>query len=282
MRVLITGAAGLFGHGLVQVFGAKHTIFPLTRTEADTTDATKIRETFNRLRPEIVIHTAAIPDLDICEADPAKAFLVNVEGTRNVVEAAREMGAAVAHISSDAVFDGEKHAPYVETDPVNPQTVYGRTKAEGEEIVASLRYHWIFRVPVLFGPGKANFVSKGLDKLQRDEDYVVASDQVACAAYTLDMARVMMEVVEARTYGLYHIANAGACSRLDLAQRAAAFAGLDAAHIIGKPTDEMKRKAKRLKYSVMELRALKQAGFSEPRRWENALEDYVSQWRMEK
>lgn len=282
MKVLITGAAGLFGHGLVQVFGAKHEVFALTHADADTAEAAAIRGRFNRLRPEIVIHTAAIPDLDICEADPAKAFLVNVEGTRNVVEAAREIGAAVAHISSDAVFDGEKHAPYVETDPVNPQTVYGRTKVEGEGIVGHLPNHWIFRVPVLFGPGKANFVSKGLDKLRRGEDYVVASDQVACAAFTLDMARVMMEVIEARSYGLYHIANAGACSRLELVLRAAEIAALDAAHIVAKPTDEMKRRAKRLKYSVMELRALKQAGFSEPRAWENALEEYVGMWKTEK
>jgi dTDP-4-dehydrorhamnose reductase len=282
MRVLITGAAGLFGHGLVRVVGTKHQVFPLRHAEADTTDAAAVRDAFSRLRPEIVIHTAAIPDLDICEADPAKAFLVNVEGTRNVAEAAREIGAAMAHISSDAVFDGEKHSPYIETDAVNPQTVYGRTKAEGEEIVDGLPQRWIFRVPVLFGPGKANFISKGLDKLQRGEDYVVASDQVACAAYTLDMARVIMEVIEAQRYGLYHIANAGACSRLELALRAAEFAGLDAGHLVAKPTDEMKRRAKRLKYSVMELRALKEAGFSEPRPWENALEEYVSIWKKEK
>jgi dTDP-4-dehydrorhamnose reductase len=157
--------------------------------------------------------------------------------------------------------------------------VYGRTKAEGEEVVSRLPHHWTFRVPVLFGPGKANFVSKGLDKLQRGEEYVVASDQVACAANTLDMARVMMEVIEARSYGLYHIANAGACSRLELILRAAEIAALDAAHIVAKPTDEMKRRAKRLKYSVMELRALKQAGFSEPRRWEDALQEYVGKWK---
>jgi dTDP-4-dehydrorhamnose reductase len=96
------------------------------------------------------------------------------------------------------------------------------------------------------------------------------------------MDQVMMGIIEARRYGLYHIANAGACSRLELALRAAEFAGLDAAHLVAKPTDEMKRKAKRLKYSVMELRALKQAGFSEPRPWENALEEYVSMWKNEK
>jgi len=81
---------------------------------------------------------------------------------------------------------------------------------------------------------------------------------------------------------LYHIANAGACSRLELALRATEIAGLDAAHLVGKSTDEMKRRAKRLKYSVMEMRALKHAGFSKPRPWENALEEYVGMWKTEK
>jgi len=281
MKVLITGAAGLLGHGLTQIFRQQHTVFPITRAEADTTDAGAVLSMFNRLRPEIVIHTAAIPDLDICEAEPDRAFRVNVEGTRNVVQAAGKVGAAMAHISSDAVFDGKKNMPYVESDPVNPQTVYGRTKVEGENLVSGMPHHWLFRIPVLFGPGKANFVSKGLDKLRKGEEYIVASDQVACAGYTLDLACVMLEVIHARKYGLYHIANAGACSRLELAQRAANFAELDSAMIVGKPTDEMNRKAKRLKYSVMESRALRNAGFSEPRLWHEALREYIATWKME-
>ena len=123
MRVMITGAAGLFGYGLTQVFVTKHIVLPVTHAVADTTNAAAIRELFVKLEPEIVIHAAAIPDLDICEADPALAFSVNVEGTRNVVEAAREIGAAVAFISSDSIFDGKKTTPYLETDtrrtPVN-------------------------------------------------------------------------------------------------------------------------------------------------------------------
>jgi len=282
MKVLITGAAGLLGHGLTQVFGARHTVFPVTRAEVDTTDAGAVQNAFNRLQPDVVIHTAAIPDLDVCEADPDRAFLVNVEGTRNVTRAASEVGAAVAHISSDAVFDGKKNTPYVESDPVNPQTVYGRTKVDGEQIVAAVPQHWIFRIPVLFGPGKANFVSKGLEKLRKREEYVVASDQVACAAYTLDVAQLMMEIIEARKYGLYHVANAGQCSRLELAIRAAEFAELDSSLIVGKPSDMMNRKAKRLKYSVMDSRAARDAGFTELRSWDEGLREYVLKWKLEK
>ena len=221
MRVLITGAAGLFGHGLTQVFVTKHTVFPITHAVADTTNAAAIRDLFVRLEPEIVIHAAAIPDPDMCEANPALAFSVNVEGTRNVVDAAREIGAAVAFISSDAVFDGKKATPYIETDATDPGTVYGRTKVQGEEIVGALQAHWIFRVPILFGPGKAKFVEKGLLKLKSGEQYFVASDQVASAVYTLDAAHTIMELIEARRYGVFHVANAGQCSRYELETRAA-------------------------------------------------------------
>src|SRR5579864_488667 len=268
MRVLITGAAGLFGHGLTQVFVAKHTVFPITHAVADITNVAAIRDLFVKLEPEIVIHAAAIPDPDACEADPALAFSVNVEGTRNVVEAAREIGAAVAFVSSDAVFDGKKTTPYIETDARNPGTVYGKTKVQGEEIVGALPAHWIFRVPILFGPGKAKFVEKGLAKLTKGEQYFVASDQVASAACTLDAARTMMELIEARRYGIFHVANAGQCSRFELERRAAQFAGLDSSLVIGRPLSEMGNRAKRLNYSAMEMRALKQNGFVAPRPWE--------------
>jgi dTDP-4-dehydrorhamnose reductase len=275
MRVLITGATGLLGGGLIQVFSGRHTMFPFTRVDADIADAGGVRAAFKRVQPEAVIHTAAIPDPDVCELDPAKAQLVNVEGTRNVAEAAREVGAVVAFISSDSIFDGLKKTPYVETDPPNPVSAYGHTKVAGEKIVRGAPEHWIFRIPILFGPGKINFIEKGLQASTRGGEYVVASDQVGCAAYTLDIGRKMMEVMEAKRYGTFHLSNTGQCNRLELAQRAAVLAGLDPTRIIGKSLDEMKRPAKRLKYQVMEMEALKRDGFASPRPWEEALTDYL-------
>src|SRR5712692_11449361 len=128
MKVAITGAAGLFGRGLVQVFSGRHEVYPLARADADITVAEQVQAAFKKIRPDVVVHPAAIPDLDVCEAEPAKAFLVNVHGTRHVAEAAREVGAAVAYISTDAVFDGAQSKPYVESDLARPPTVYGRTK----------------------------------------------------------------------------------------------------------------------------------------------------------
>ena len=135
MKVLITGAAGLFGYGLVEIFGLKHEVFPVTRVQADTTDAAAIRETFNRLRPEIVIHTAAIPDLDICEADPAKAFLVNVEGTRNVVEAARFTPRFIAGLQGSEKMALERWKA-IETTGIDPfsAAAHGESREEKAEI----------------------------------------------------------------------------------------------------------------------------------------------------
>jgi dTDP-4-dehydrorhamnose reductase len=282
MRVLITGAAGLFGNGLTQVFVTEHIVFPITHAVADTTNAAAIRDLFVKLEPEIVIHAAAIADPDTCEDDPALATSVNVEGTRNVVEAAREIGAAVAFISTDSVFDGKKTTPYIETDAMVPSTVYGRTKVQGEEIVRTLPAHWIFRVPVLFGFGKVKFVEKGLIKLSRGEEFSAAVDQVASTAYTLDAARKIMELVDARVYGTFHIANAGSCNRYELAKRAAELAGLNSALVIGKQRSEMGNRAERLQYSVLEMRALKQHGIAAPRWWEEALEEYIREWKKKK
>lgn len=233
------------------------------------------------IRPEVIIHPAGIADLDVCEVEPAKAFLVNVHGTRHIVEVARELEAAVAYISTDAVFDGTKQAPYLESDRAIPPTVYGRTKLRGEQIVRSLSKHWVFRVSVLFGPGKTNFIEKGLRRIAAGGSYTVAGDQVASATYTLDAGRKILEVVERGRYGLYHLSNSGACSRLDLARRAAEIAGLDPDKLIGVPSEEMGRPATRLKYAVMEMDALRRAGFSLPRPWPQALEEYVRGLRLD-
>jgi dTDP-4-dehydrorhamnose reductase len=280
MRVAITGSAGLFGHGLVAAFSPRHEVIGLTRADADITDADAVRAVLERLRPDLVVHPAGIPDIDLSEADPALALRVNYQGTRNVAEAARRIGAGLIHISTDAVFDGAKTTPYVETDPPAPITAYGRSKLQAEQAAATVERHWIFRVPVLFGPGKINFVEKGLRKLAAGEEYKVASDQVGCALHTVDGGMKMMEVAESGLCGLYHLANEGVCTRFDLARAAAELAGLDPAKVIGVPDALMQRRAPRLKFAVMDMAALRNAGFAPPRPWQEALADYVRsvQW----
>lgn len=288
MRIVVTAANGLFGSGIVKVLRGQHDLVPLTRADADITNQNEIRATLHRVNPDVVIHTAANPDPDYCQLHPEEARGVNVGGTKNVVAAAKEFGFALAFISTDAVFDGAKSTPYVETDPPHPISVYGETKLAAEGEVRQLERHWIFRVSVLFGPGrdsggspgKLNFIEKGLRKIANGESYVVASDQVGSATYTLDAAQSMQQVIESQRYGLYHLSNQGSCSRIELAQRAAQLAGFDPSLVKGLPLDQMGRPGPRPKYAVMQMQAVREAGFTLPRPWEKALTEYVNQfWR---
>jgi dTDP-4-dehydrorhamnose reductase len=277
MKIAITGANGLFGCGLVQVIAAKHTVYPMTRATADLTDIAAVRQALTANKPDVLIHTAGIPDPDLCESEPERAFNNNVVATRNVVAVARELSFPVAHISTDAVFDGSASTPRIETDPIGPISVYGKTKLLAEQAVAVISHHWIFRISVLFGPGKDNFVDKGFRTLRQGGTYTVASDQLGSATYTLDAASKILEVIESGHYGLFHLCNQGACTRLELARYAAELANLPAENIAGKPMAEMNRKAPRPKYSVMEMKALADAGIAPPRHWKDALAEYVEQ-----
>lgn len=279
MRIAITGANGLLGHGLVQVMRAKHQVLPLTRADADVTQLPEVRRVLLAARPDAVIHTAAAPDPDVCERDPDYAFRINVVATRNVVEVAQELAIPVAQISTDAVFDGSADSPRTESDPTNPLSVYGKTKLLAEQAVTQLQRHWIFRISVLFGPGKANFISKGLQILRNGGTYTVAADQIGSATYTLDAASKILEVMESDHMGLFHLCNTGVCSRFDLMQQAAVFAGLPTSGIVGKQLSEMGRPAPRPKYAVMEMKALKMIGVAPPRDWQAALAEYIRTFR---
>ncbi|MGH9400528.1 MAG: dTDP-4-dehydrorhamnose reductase [Terriglobia bacterium] len=278
MKVAITGAAGLFGRALVQVFGERHAVSPLAHEDLDITREDEVEAVLSKIKPDVVVHAAAIPNPDVCEENPARAYAVNVHGTRYVAAAARRAGARMATISTDAVFNGQKTSPYIESDSPAPETVYGRTKWRSEIITEAANEWWIFRVSVLFGPGKENFVEKGLRRIAAGEPYVVAADQTGNATYTIDAARKIREVVEAKRYGLYHLANDGFCTRLELARRAAELAGLDPGGIRGKPLSQMGRPARRLPYSVMDSAALERSGFSPLRQWTEALEEYIREY----
>ena len=275
MRIAITGANGLLGHGLVQVIGAKHYVLPMTRAQADLTRLPEVRRALTAARPDALIHTAAAADPDRCEANPEYAFQANVVATRNVVEVAMELGVPVAHISTDAVFDGTADSPRTESDPTNPISVYGKTKLLAEHAVMQLERYWIFRISVLFGPGKPNFISKGLQAMESGGTYTVAADQVGSATYTLDAAGKMIEVMGSGHVGLFHLSNAGACSRFELMQRAAILAGLPTNNVVGKSLSEMGRIGPRPRYAVMEMKALKMAGIALPRDWKSALAEYM-------
>jgi dTDP-4-dehydrorhamnose reductase len=231
--LLITGAGGQLGAALREVFPEADA---RTRAELDVT------QTFQVTSCNLVLHAAAWTDVDGAEADPGGAARVNVEGTRNVVA----LGAPVVYYSTDYVFDGSKREPYVESDEPNPQSVYGRTKLEGEHEV---RGGWIVRSSWLFGWTGKNFVRTMLELGRERDEVSVVADQVGCPTYVGHLAEATRDLLE-RPHGTWHLAAQGECTWAEFARAIFEEAELDC-RVREITTEELRRPAPRPAYSVL-------------------------------
>ena len=226
MRILITGAKGQLGRELVRALDG-HELRAFGRPELDIEDPAAV-QTILDTRCEVVIHAAALTDVDACELDPERAARVNVTGTRHVAEAARRLGARLVYVSTDYVFDGSRSAPYTEEDQPNPINVYGRTKLEGERIAQrSVPAALIVRTAWVYGLGTRNFVTEILRLARANRTLRVVEDQVGSPTWARDLADVIRDLVRLGASGIVHAAGKGACSRFDLARAIVALAGLD-------------------------------------------------------
>jgi dTDP-4-dehydrorhamnose reductase len=231
--VLITGAGGQLGAALREVF-----------PEADARDMDSFDVTTGSLeyRPDLVMHAAAWTDVDGAEEHPDTATAVNVGGTRNVAG----LGAPIVYYSTDYVFDGRKHEPYVESDEPRPLSVYGRTKLEGEREVGA---GWIVRSSWLFGWRGSNFVRTMLDLGSERREVAVVDDQIGAPTYVGHLAAATRELLE-RPQGLWHLAAEGECSWAQFAREIFEQAGLEC-EVRAITSEELARPARRPAYSVL-------------------------------
>jgi dTDP-4-dehydrorhamnose reductase len=251
-RIVLIGANGQLGRALQREFttapdyhnqvstpGGKHIRLSLFAQQKrrwrqnvsvplDITDKDAVQDAIGGEKPEVVINCAAWTDTAGCERDPDRARLVNGGGARNVAEACRAEGAAMVHISSNEVFDGEKGSAYNENDPVNPLNEYGRSKLVGEEAVReTLPEHYIVRTSWLYGPGRTSFPEKILERARADGRLRVVTDEIASPTWTQDLAKAIAALIKLPTYGVYHLANEGEASRKQWATEIVRLAGLD-------------------------------------------------------
>jgi dTDP-4-dehydrorhamnose reductase len=216
MRVVITGHNGQLGRQLQGAF-ASHDLLRLDLPDDDITDP-RLSSTIAAFRPDLVLHAAAFTDVDGCEMDPDKAFRVNAVGTQNVALGAQQAGAVLLYVSTNEVFDGTRRDLYREWDPINPASIYARSKAAGEQIVRDLlNRFYVVRVAWLFGPGGANFVTKILAASERGGPLRVSADEFGNPTYAPDAAAAVARLVATEHYGTYHLTNAGFCSRHEFA-----------------------------------------------------------------
>lgn len=275
MKILITGANGQLGRELTAQLREKNAELILTDvTELDITNTSKVYEFVEKTRPNVIINCAAHTAVDKCELEKTSAFKINAIGPKNLAQAAFNIGAEIVHISTDYVFEGEGEKELTEFDLTNPQTVYGVTKLQGENFVKALNpKHYIIRTAWLYGDGN-NFVKTMISLSKTNTSLKVVNDQFGTPTSTVDLARVIIKLVEEKNYGTFHSTCKGQCSWYDFAKEIFMLSNI-AVEVIPCSTEEFPRPAKRPKYSVLRNYMLEMTTGDITRSWEEALEEYI-------
>jgi dTDP-4-dehydrorhamnose reductase len=204
------------------------------------------------LKPDIIVHTAAMTNVDYCEDHREEALAANALGTKNIVDAARKSGSKAVYISTDYVFDGAR-GMYREDDAVNPVSVYAYTKLLGEYYVKDLQGHVIARTSVVYGNARQNFASWVRDSLRNGTAIRIFTDQYVSPTLALDCAGAIAALIKNNASGTYHTAGSERISRYEFARKIASFYGLDNGLIEPVTTEAMKQKAKRPRDSSLDV-----------------------------
>ena len=236
-RLLITGASGLLGNKIVKLVKKDYRAIPLHNTKPlypnslklDVTNQKQVSDLFSRLKPKVVVHTAAETNVDKCETQKKLSWKINVDGTRNIAEACQKSGAKLLYISTDYVFNGKK-GNYNEEDEPNPINYYGITKLEGEkQIISHCRNHVILRTSVLYGwhPWKQNFVTWIINTLKQNKELTVVEDHYNTPTLADNLAEMALETVQKDLQGLYHASGSERISRYEFAKQIAKIFNLN-------------------------------------------------------
>ncbi len=278
MKVIVTGVKGQLGFDVMRELKSRgyKSIFGIDLEDLDITDSVKVQDFMGNHKPDVIIHCAAYTAVDSAEDNRDLCMDVNVNGTKNLVNAARKYNAKFVYISTDYIFDGEKSGEYIVSDTPNPKSVYGESKYKGE--LETLKYfrHFIIRISWVFGRNGNNFV-KTMLRLEKERDHLkIVSDQIGSPTYTFDLSRLIVDMIETEKFGIYHATNEGKCSWFDFAKEIFLSAGTN---IMLSPikTSEYPTRAVRPMNSLMSKDSLDQNGFKRLPTWEDALSRYLKE-----
>ncbi len=278
MKVLVTGAKGQLGTDLMKEFEKRDIpTVGVDLEDMDITDADACREVIGSSGADAVIHCAAYTAVDAAEDNVELCRRINVDGTRNVAEAAKAIGAKLMYISTDYVFDGQGTRPWEPDDERDPINVYGQSKCDGEKAVEEIMDGRFFTVRIswVFGAAGENFVKTILRLGTEGKDPKVVSDQVGSPTYTPDLSRLLADMIQTDLFGRYHATNEGECSWYDLACEIFRQAGMDEIKVTPVTSAEYPSKAKRPFNSRMSKEKLKENGFELLPDWHDALRRFL-------
>lgn len=272
MKVLVTGYNGQLGYDVVKRLEANGIECKgTTRNDFKLTNKASVIEYINSYNPEVVVHCAAYTAVDKAEDERELCFDINVNGTRYIAEACKEIGAKMVYISTDYVFDGKGNKPFEVTDTPNPINYYGQTKYEGElEVQKLLEQYFIIRISWVFGSNGNNFVKTMLRLGRERSELNVVNDQFGSPTYTYDLSKLIVDMIYTEKYGVYHATNEGYCSWYEFAIVIFKIAGID---IKVKPikTEDYPMKAKRPKNSRLSEDCTKNQEFDCLPDWKDAV-----------
>lgn len=274
-KIWIVGASGHVGSALMRLLDRRqYEILATDKREVDITDVDAVRTCCRINRPDVIINCAGLTDLQICEKNPDQAYLVNALGARNLAQEAQEIDAKLIQISTDDVFGIDRSVPYNEFDFLSPRSVYGKSKAAGEQLVKNLTNRYIIvRSSWVYGLGK-DFVNDVLNAVKNGGVLHVPSNQFSSPTSAKELAKVILEFIEQDAYGTYHAVCQGFCSRYEYAKAILELTGNTDNLVVEPYIDESNN---RPRYSVLDNLMLRISGMPQPKDWKDALAEYLKE-----
>jgi dTDP-4-dehydrorhamnose reductase len=290
MKIVVLGAGGRLGAALMRECREKHEVADFNHAQLDLASLDDVRGKLGTMSFEVLINAAAFTNVDACETERERAFLINAEAPGVLAEICNAKTARLIHFSTDYVFDGEKRAPYTEGDQANPISLYGESKLMGEKnVLAADSGHLVVRVSWVFGPDRPSFIDAMIKRAQQHENIDAIADKFSTPTYTHDIASMLPRFFDRGVDGgILHFANAGKCSWQEYAQWAL-DCGWDAgiplrARTVGAlKLSEMKNwVARRPVYSVLSSAKYEELTGTTPRAWREAVADYITRFYSKK
>jgi dTDP-4-dehydrorhamnose reductase len=283
-RVLILGGRGRLGAALARKWGGRHAVRTLARPDIDVADLAALETLLALETYDVLVNGTGLTNVDRCETDRVEAATVNTEAPRRMGRAAAARGARFIHISTDYVFDGEKSAPYVESDPARPLSVYGETKLAGEAAaLESSASHLAVRVSWVFGPEKPSFVDAIVERALTQDRVEAIADKTSCPTLADDVADWLEPfLTDPLPGGLYHACNRGGCTWRDYGQQALDCAARAGAPLRTRIVEPLALEAmtafvaRRPRHTVMDTTKLSTVTGRAPRPWQDAVADYIA------
>jgi len=282
VKVAVVGANGQLGIDVCQeLLKNSNDVIDLNHKQIEISSIDSVMYVMREIRPDIIINTAAIHNVEQCESAPEKAFAVNGLGSRNLSIISNEINATLIYISTDYVFDGFKNSPYIESDRPIPLNVYGNTKLSGEHFIQTIaKKYFILRTSGLYGKnpcrakGGLNFIDLMLKLAGERDEIRVVDDEILTPTSTASLARQIATISESDAYGLYHATAEGSCSWYEFAKEIFSITNIKVKLNVANP-NEFPVKTPRPKYSVIENERLKSVGSNIFSKWHNELAEYL-------